>query len=82
MTRKEKGIIRARIYQRSEGFCEDCGAYIMEDSGDWRSMHLHHIKSRGAGGDWSDANLQALCLTCHMVTKHNPKSIPKKETIH
>lgn len=78
MTRKEKGIIRHRIYGRSSGNCEECGQFIIEESGEWRSMHLSHTKSKGAGGDWSDNNLKALCMTCHLVQAHNPKSVPRK----
>jgi 5-methylcytosine-specific restriction endonuclease McrA len=82
MNRKEKGIIRKRIYRRARGFCEECGLFIIEESGEWHSMHLHHIKSRGAGGTWDDTNLQALCLTCHIVNKHmGGKVVPKKEVI-
>jgi 5-methylcytosine-specific restriction endonuclease McrA len=80
--RKEKGIIRHRIFERSRGFCEECHVFIQEEAGDWRSMHLSHTKSKGAGGDWSDENLKALCLTCHLVGVHmGGKVVPQKETI-
>lgn len=80
-SRKEKGLIRHRIYERSGGFCEECHRYIIEEAGEWGSMHLSHTKSKGAGGDWSDENLQALCLACHLVGVHNKKSVPPKGMI-
>lgn len=77
-SRKEKGIIRERIYNRALESCEDCFRWVRLESGEWDSMHLSHTKSKGAGGDWADSNLQCLCLTCHLVGKHNPKSVPAK----
>lgn len=82
-SRKEKGIIRKRIYGRSGGFCEECHRYILEESGEWGSMHLSHTRSKGAGGSWDDENLKALCMTCHLVGVHmGGKVVPKKETVH
>lgn len=77
-TRKEKGLIRERIYERALEACEGCGRWVRLAAGFWDSMHLSHTKSKGAGGDWSDDNLKCLCLTCHLVGVHNPKSIPAK----
>ena len=82
MIRKEKGVIRHRIYLRSGGYCEECGRFIIEEAGEWNSMHLSHTKSKGAGGSWEDDNLKALCITCHLVGVHRPKSVPKKEYIN
>lgn len=76
-TRKEKGIIRERIYERALEACENCGRWVRLAAGFWDSMHLHHIKTRGAGGDWSSENLKCLCLGCHMNI-HNPKSVTAK----
>lgn len=82
ISRKEKGVIRHRVFLRSNEHCEECSAFIIEEAGEWRSMHLSHTKSKGSGGDWSEENLRALCLKCHMVGIHNPKSVPRKEVIH
>jgi 5-methylcytosine-specific restriction endonuclease McrA len=82
MTRKEKSIIRHRVFIRSDERCEECHRFIIEEPGEWSSMHLHHRKSRGAGGGWELDNLQALCIACHLISAHNPKSVPKKETIN
>jgi 5-methylcytosine-specific restriction endonuclease McrA len=78
MTSKEKGIIRHRIFVRSGGKCEECGHFILEERGEWCSMHTSHTRSKGAGGDWSDNNLRGLCIACHLVGEHNPKSVPSK----
>ena len=76
--RKEKGLIRHRVYERCDGHCEECGKWIREESGYWDSMHASHIKSAGAGGEFTLENLRGLCMICHLVTTHNPKSIPSK----
>lgn len=73
-TPEEKAIIRRRIYERSGGYCEATGQRIF-----WNSFHLSHETSRGAGGDWSDENLMARHPNSHMIDKHNPKSIRRKD---
>jgi 5-methylcytosine-specific restriction endonuclease McrA len=79
LTRAEKSVIRHRIFERAGGHCEHCGICVIEGyAGGWSSMNLHHIVSRGAGGDWEDSNLECLCLKCHLVGEHNPKSVPSK----
>ncbi len=45
---------------RSIGYCEYCGSRF--------SLQVHHIKSRGAGGDDVPGNLICLCYECHRKT--------------
>lgn len=78
MTRKEKDAIRTAVFNRAEGKCEDCGKPLILEAGHWGSMHLSHNKSKGAGGSWDLSNLECLCLTHHLVDRHNPKSVPSK----
>jgi 5-methylcytosine-specific restriction endonuclease McrA len=77
-SRKEKGLIRERIYERALEACEHCGRWVRLTAGEWDSMHLSHNRSKGAGGGWEDSNLQCLCINCHLVGVHNPKSVPSK----
>ena len=78
MNRKEKHAIRLRVYEEANESCEVCGIGVVFESGSWSSMHLAHIKSRGAGGGWERANLRCLCIGCHLIGDHNPKSVPAK----
>ena len=77
MTREEKNAIRLIVYEEANECCEQCGIGLVFESGSWSSMHLHHIKTRGSGGDWSRSNLKCLCIACHL-NQHNPKSVPSK----
>ena len=51
---------RAVITKRANNKCEYCGAYLTDDY-----THVHHIKTRGSGGDNTPSNLIALCGKCH-----------------
>lgn len=42
---------------RQIGYCEHCGSRFY--------LQVHHIKSRGSGGDDTDDNLVCLCYVCH-----------------
>jgi len=52
--RDPKAIESAR-----KNFCQVCGRY--QESG----LHVHHVKSKGSGGDDSPDNLVTLCYECH-----------------
>ena len=62
MTREEKNAIRLIVYEEANECCEQCGIGLVFESGSWSSMHLHHIKTRGSGGDWNRINLKCLCI--------------------
>jgi 5-methylcytosine-specific restriction enzyme A len=78
LTRKEKGIVRHALYKRSQGRCEQCGIGIIQESGRWSSMHAAHIVSKARGGPFTLENLRALCIACHLIGEHRPKSVPRK----
>lgn len=80
ISRKEKEAVRRKVYEEANECCEECNIGLVFEAGGWSSMHLAHIKSRGAGGDWSRDNLRCLCINCHLVECHNPKSVPSKTT--
>jgi 5-methylcytosine-specific restriction endonuclease McrA len=77
-TAKEKEAIREGKYNEAKGRCQKCKRSVILECGFWASAHLSHKKSKGAGGDWSDANLEILCINCHLIATHNPKPCPKK----
>lgn len=52
--------IRKQIFYRSKGFCELCGAIVLESSG-----QMHEQKHRGKGGEISLENSVFICPTCH-----------------
>ena len=53
-------LIRKQIFDRSHGFCEICGAVLLETSG-----HMHEKLHRGQGGEISLENSVFICPTCH-----------------
>jgi hypothetical protein len=52
--------IRHQIFLRSKGSCEQCGAFITE-----QSMEMHEKQHRGKGGEISLDNSFAICKKCH-----------------
>ena len=66
LTREEKAAIRHAVFVRDGGRCVDCGTRVVEQSGLWWSMHLMHIRSRGAGGADELNNVKTHCHGCHM----------------
>ena len=52
--------LRRRACKRAMGHCEECFDWTPYNNG-----HLHHIKSRGAGGDDTLDNVLWLCYLCH-----------------
>jgi 5-methylcytosine-specific restriction endonuclease McrA len=71
----EKARIRQRVYMRDKGKCVDCGFCVSLKRGEWLSMHLMHLKSKGSGGDWSMENLATGCINCH-AKRHNAGGKP------
>jgi 5-methylcytosine-specific restriction endonuclease McrA len=70
--------LRTQVWYRDGGKCVDCGTPVAFENGGFRNMHMGHIKSRGAGGSDELSNVRSLCLQCHLVGDHNPKSVPRK----
>lgn len=52
--------IRNQIFHRSHGYCEICGAIVLETSG-----HMHERVHRGRGGEISLENSVFICPKCH-----------------
>lgn len=81
ITRLEGGDLKAlreECYTRDKGKCVECGKPLRFEAGYWDSMHMAHIIGRGAGGSDVIQNVEARCLEHHLVTLHNPKSVPPK----
>ena len=77
LSREEKHSIKQAIYDRAGGQCElrlspQCirGVLPFDGPDPWSHAHLVHLKSRGAGGDWSAGNLRNGCWHCHLVSMH------------
>jgi len=74
----EKIAIRVKVFVRDGRRCIDCGKPVILNRGEWNSMHLMHLKSKGSGGDWSMENLATGCLTCHSKRHNGGKPCPPK----
>ena len=58
---KQWRATRAVIMRRDLGLCQVCKKKGMIT----KATEVDHILHKAAGGDDSDANLQAICHTCH-----------------
>lgn len=81
---KEKTVLRWQVYQRAEGRCElnlskDCVQGVLEWTGPdpWSHGHLVHLRSRGAGGDWTVENCRWGCFQCHLGAMHTEGKKPE-----
>ena len=72
---------RLRIFIRDGGRCKVCRQKVSFDGKDpvFPPMHLSHKRNKRMHGDTPE-NCETLCPTCHLVGKHNPKSVPPKGT--
>lgn len=57
--------LRAFVWQREAGKCQDCPRKVILAKGEWQTMHAAHIKSKGSGGSDLPSNIRCLCLECH-----------------
>jgi len=60
LSKKEYQALRLVIYTKQYGICKGCGFWFPENQ-----FSLHHIVSRGAGGDDSEENVDGYCVGCH-----------------
>lgn len=60
---------RQKLYDRAGGRCERCGnvAPLYVDGGfdEFLCGHVHHLKSKGAGGQDIENEVVYLCFLCH-----------------
>lgn len=65
------GLERAKIIMRlieERGYkCERCKCNLSIKQNHPRQRQLHHKIKLTEGGDYSDENLELLCLTCHRI---------------
>ena len=57
---KEYKTLRHNIYLDQHRLCGHCGRWTEFDQ-----FHIHHKKTRGAGGTDDKSNLIGLCWQCH-----------------
>lgn len=71
------GLERAKIIERlidERGYvCERCKCELSSKQDNPRQRQLHHKKPLSEGGDYSDDNLELLCLLCHRAEHGNVK---------
>lgn len=64
------------IERMKKEYCEYCYRYTRLDG--QNIGHVHHIKSKGSGGDDIESNLIYLCYECHDKVH---KGLIEKETL-
>ena len=84
-TPEDVTAVREAVYARSGGRCElnrsaFCIKGVLPFEGDstYSHGHLVHLRGKGAGGKTDEANCFWGCWHCHLVSLHNPKSVPPK----
>lgn len=77
LTREEKAAVRLAVYERAIGCCEvmkhpQCirNVVLPWDGDVFVRGHLAHIKSKGAGGKFTEENLVWACWRCHLISGH------------
>jgi len=72
--------LRYQCFLRDDWKCQMCFEPVSDAVSDLNphKAHMAHIKSRGAGGADTLENVRTLCMHCHLVHVHNPKSVPRK----
>ena len=70
--------LRRACFDRDGGRCVVCGVALLWERGEWLSMHMAHVRGRGAGGSDVLENVVSKCPGHHWE-EHNPKVVPKKE---
>ena len=53
-------VIRHKLWLRSQGECELCGSWLLEETG-----QMHERQHRGKGGEISMENSVFICFACH-----------------
>jgi 5-methylcytosine-specific restriction endonuclease McrA len=71
--------LRRACFERDQYRCSECDVLVLWDGYFMRSGQMAHVVGRGRGGSDTLSNVKTLCLECHLVGEHNPKSVPAKE---
>lgn len=66
--------LRAFVWHRERGICQDTGKPVILEKGSWNSMHAAHIRSKGSGGSDLPSNIRCLHLEAH-AAEHAGKRI-------
>lgn len=80
---KDLEILRRECYERDEGRCQwiengaKCNKLLPFDGSLYLRSHMAHVRNRRNYGDTLD-NVRILCPHHHLVSEHNPKSVPRK----
>ena len=76
-TAEEKARVRLAVFERAEGKCElnlgpKCikGALPFTGITPWDHGHFVHVKSKGAGGAFTEENGKWGCFQCHLGYMH------------
>lgn len=75
LTREQKEAVRLERYEMDGRKCVDCGRPVIWEEGFWSSMHLMHLRSKGARGPFTTENTRTGCLWCHQ-SRHNAGGKP------
>lgn len=68
--------LRTRCYERDEKRCVDCNKWLRFERDYPDSMHMAHVKGRGAGGSDTLENVLTKCFDCHIQKEHNAGGKP------
>jgi 5-methylcytosine-specific restriction endonuclease McrA len=71
--------LRRACFERDEYRCSECDVPVTWDGYFVNRGHMAHVISRGRGGPDELFNVKTMCMRCHLVDGHNPKSVPRKE---
>jgi len=67
LSKEAQKDLRMMIWQKQGYSCNTCGRNIL-----LKYSHMHHKKTRGAGGEDTQDNCLILCPECHIDT-HGPR---------
>jgi hypothetical protein len=72
-------VLRFECFKRDGGRCAVCGCLVSFSgkSTKYPPMHMAHKRSKRLYGDVL-SNVETRCAHDHLVTGHNPKSVPPK----
>lgn len=80
LTDEDLDDLRHRVFVRDKGRCVKCKMPLIEFP--WSSLvangyHWSHKRNKRMYGD-TEKNTEARCRDCHLISQHNPKSVPRK----